>query len=65
MYLTYEGAGLAYEEHGSGEPLLLIHGSGVQAATRGRTTGDLAVAGHRVIAYNRRGYGASTHPSGA
>lgn len=62
MFLSYEGVDLAYEEHGSGEPLLLIHGSGAQAATWGRTTGDLAAAGHRVIAYDRRGYGDSVHP---
>lgn len=62
MYLSYEGVDLAYEEHGSGEPLLLIHGTGAQAATWGRTTADLAAAGHRVIAYDRRGYGASAHP---
>lgn len=62
MFLSYEGADLAYEERGSGEPLLLIHGTGAQAATWGRTVDDLAAAGHRVIAYDRRGYGASAHP---
>ncbi|NGO08924.1 alpha/beta hydrolase [Streptomyces sp. HC44] len=62
MFLPYEGVDLAYEEHGSGEPLLLIHGSGAQAATWGRTVDDLAAAGNRVIAYDRRGYGASAHP---
>ncbi|MCX4703823.1 alpha/beta fold hydrolase [Streptomyces sp. NBC_01373] len=62
MFFPYEGVDLAYEEHGSGEPLLLIHGSGAQAATWGRSVDDLATAGHRVIAYDRRGYGASAHP---
>ncbi|WP_390898633.1 alpha/beta fold hydrolase [Streptomyces fulvoviolaceus] len=62
MFLSYDGVDLAYEEHGTGEPLLPIHGTGAQAATWGRTTGDLAAAGHRVIAYERRGYGASADP---
>jgi pimeloyl-ACP methyl ester carboxylesterase len=62
MFLPYEGVELAYEERGSGEPLLLIHGTGCQTATWGRTFDDLAAAGHRVIAYDRRGYGASAHP---
>lgn len=62
MFLSYEGVHLAYAERGDGEPLLLIHGTGAQAATWGRTVDDLAEAGHRVIAYDRRGYGASTHP---
>lgn len=62
MFLSYEGVDLAYEERGDGEPLLLIHGTGAQAATWGRTVNDLAESGHRVIAYDRRGYGASTHP---
>ncbi|WP_406430251.1 alpha/beta fold hydrolase [Streptomyces sp. NBC_00631] len=62
MFLSYEGVDLACEERGSGEPLLLIHGTGAQAATWGRTVDDLAAAGHRVIAYDRRGYGASAHP---
>lgn len=62
VLLPHEGVDLAYAEHGSGKPLLLIHGSGAEAATWGRTVGDLATAGHRVIAYDRRGYGASAHP---
>ncbi|WP_330252893.1 alpha/beta hydrolase [Nocardia sp. NBC_00565] len=61
MLLAHEGVDLSYEVRGSGEPLLLIHGSGVPAAIWGRTIADLAADGHRVIAYDRRGYGASTH----
>ncbi|MER6910360.1 alpha/beta hydrolase [Streptomyces sp. NPDC000594] len=62
MFLACEGADLAYEERGTGDPLLLIHGSGAEAATWDGVSGGLAAAGHRVIAYDRRGYGASAHP---
>ncbi|MER7049148.1 alpha/beta fold hydrolase [Streptomyces jumonjinensis] len=61
-FLPCQGVRLAYREHGSGEPLLLIHGSGAQAATWDGVTGGLAAAGHRVIGYDRRGYGDSAHP---
>ncbi|WP_330251052.1 alpha/beta hydrolase [Nocardia sp. NBC_00565] len=61
MFLAHEGVDLAYDVRGSGQALLLIHGSGVPAAIWGRTIDDLTTDGHRVIAYDRRGYGASTH----
>ncbi len=54
------GAVLAYDELGSGRPLVLVHGTGADAPTWGRTVTDLAQA-YRVIAYDRRGYGRSTH----
>lgn len=56
------GAELACDVHGTGEPLVLVHGTGAQASSWGRTVGDLAAGGHRVYAYDRRGYGRSTHP---
>jgi pimeloyl-ACP methyl ester carboxylesterase len=46
---------------GSGEPLLLIHGNGANTRIWGRTIDDLA-ASHRVIAYDRRGFGRSEGP---
>ena len=52
--------GTLYDELGSGRPLVLVHGTGADAATWGRTVTDLAQA-YRVIAYDRRGYGRSTH----
>jgi pimeloyl-ACP methyl ester carboxylesterase len=58
-----EGAGveLAYEEHGAGSPVLLVHGIGEgMAALTGAL--DPLTARHRVIAYDRRGYGASGAP---
>jgi pimeloyl-ACP methyl ester carboxylesterase len=49
------------EVEGSGAPLLLIHGAGANIRIWGRSIEDLA-ATHRVIAYDRRGYGRSPGP---
>lgn len=54
-------AELYREVEGSGPPLLLIHGAGANTRIWGRSTDDLA-ATHRVIAYDRRGYGRSPGP---
>jgi pimeloyl-ACP methyl ester carboxylesterase len=54
-----DGVELAYEERGGGDPLLLIHGTGGNVWDP--LPEMLASAGHRVIAYDRRGFGASTH----
>jgi len=58
-----EGAGvdLAYEEHGAGPPVLLIHGLASDAQALGPVAAALA-ADARVIAHDRRGYGASGSP---
>ncbi|HVE69114.1 MAG TPA: alpha/beta fold hydrolase, partial [Solirubrobacteraceae bacterium] len=64
------GAELAVVERGAGEPVLLVHGMADRAAgwapVVAALTGDgRAPAGSgraRVIAYDRRGYGASTAP---
>lgn len=55
------GCELIYDERGGGEPLVLVHGTGAQASTWRAMVGDLAAGGYRVIAYDRRGYGRSTH----
>lgn len=52
---------LHYREHGAGSPLLLIHGNGGGADVWGDTVGALATD-FRVITYDRRGFGRSTHP---
>jgi pimeloyl-ACP methyl ester carboxylesterase len=62
MLMHHDGVDLVYEIKGSGDPLLLIHGTGAQIEFWGRTIDDLVAAGHRVIAYDRRGYGRSTNP---
>lgn len=59
--ITVPGARLAYDEAGTGAPVVLVHGTGAQASTWGGTVEDLAAGGYRVIAYDRRGYGRSEH----
>jgi pimeloyl-ACP methyl ester carboxylesterase len=60
---TVEGAGvpLAYAERGAGPPVLLVHGLASDAAAQAPVAEALA-ADARVIAYDRRGYGASGAP---
>lgn len=57
--LPVDGVELAYEERGSGGPLLLVHGTG--GSVWDPLPEMLASAGHRVITYDRRGFGGSTH----
>jgi len=54
-------SGMHREVGGSGDPILLIHGNGANTRIWGRSPGDLA-ATHRVIAYDRRGFGRSAGP---
>jgi non-heme chloroperoxidase len=54
---------LYYEDHGSGKPIVLIHGWPLSGASWERQTAALLAAGHRVITYDRRGFGRSTQPS--
>jgi pimeloyl-ACP methyl ester carboxylesterase len=60
---TVEGAGvpLAYEERGAGPPVLLVHDLASDAEAQ-RLVAEALAPGARVIAYDRRGYGASGAP---
>lgn len=51
--------GLEYEEHGQGEPVLLIHGAFVSDALSLVACEAALTERHRVIWYRRRGYGGS------
>jgi pimeloyl-ACP methyl ester carboxylesterase len=51
---------LYYEDHGSGQPVVLIHGYPLDGHSWERQTGELLAAGHRVITYDRRGFGSSS-----
>jgi pimeloyl-ACP methyl ester carboxylesterase len=53
---------LYYEDHGSGAPVVLIHGWPLSGASWEKQTAALLAAGHRVIAYDRRGFGRSSKP---
>jgi pimeloyl-ACP methyl ester carboxylesterase len=50
---------LYYEDHGTGKPVVLIHGYPLSGASWERQVPVLLDAGHRVITYDRRGFGKS------
>jgi pimeloyl-ACP methyl ester carboxylesterase len=54
---------LYYEDHGSGLPVVLIHGYPLSSASWEKQVPALLDAGHRVIAYDRRGFGKSSQPT--
>jgi non-heme chloroperoxidase len=54
---------LYYEDHGSGDPVVLIHGYPLSGASWEKQVPGLLAAGHRVIAYDRRGFGKSSQPT--
>jgi non-heme chloroperoxidase len=51
-----------YEDHGSGSPVVLIHGWPLNGDAWEKQTRALLAAGHRVITYDRRGFGRSSKP---
>jgi non-heme chloroperoxidase len=51
-----------YEDHGSGSPVVLIHGWPLSGDAWEKQTAALLTAGHRVITYDRRGFGRSSRP---
>jgi peroxiredoxin len=55
---------LYYTDLGAGPPVVLIHGWPLSHRMWERQQDALLAAGHRVIAYDRRGFGNSLHPSG-
>jgi len=54
---------LYYEDHGSGEPIILIHGYPLSGASWEKQLPPLLSAGYRVITYDRRGFGKSSQPT--
>ncbi|MCE4047976.1 MULTISPECIES: alpha/beta hydrolase [Bacillaceae] len=53
---------LNYEDHGSGKPIILIHGWPLSLRSWELQVPALIEAGYRVIAYDRRGFGGSSQP---
>lgn len=54
---------LYYEDHGSGPPVVLIHGYPLNGHSWEKQERALLRAGHRVITYDRRGFGKSSQPT--
>jgi non-heme chloroperoxidase len=52
-----------YEDHGSGRPIVLIHGYPLDGNSWERQERDLLSSGYRVITYDRRGFGRSSKPT--
>jgi non-heme chloroperoxidase len=54
---------LYYEDHGSGKPVVLIHGYPLSGASWEKQVPALLDEGYRVITYDRRGFGKSSQPT--
>jgi non-heme chloroperoxidase len=54
---------LYYEDHGSGRPVVLIHGYPLSGASWEKQVPALLNAEYRVITYDRRGFGKSSQPT--
>ena len=54
---------LYYEDHGSGKPVVLIHGYPLSGASWEKQVPVLLNGGYRVITYDRRGFGRSSQPT--
>ena len=52
-----------YDDHGSGQPVVLIHGYPLNGASWEKQERVLLEAGYRVITYDRRGFGKSSQPT--
>jgi non-heme chloroperoxidase len=52
-----------YEDHGSGQPIVLIHGYPLNGNSWERQERELLAHGYRVITYDRRGFGRSSQPT--
>ncbi|MEY2435092.1 MAG: non-heme chloroperoxidase, partial [Acidimicrobiaceae bacterium] len=54
---------LYYEDHGEGQPVVLIHGYPLDGHSWEKQSAALLKAGYRVITYDRRGFGQSSQPT--
>jgi peroxiredoxin len=54
---------LYYEDHGAGQPVVLIHGYPLDGSSWEKQTVALLNAGYRVVTYDRRGFGKSSKPT--
>jgi pimeloyl-ACP methyl ester carboxylesterase len=66
VHVAKENSGdidLYYEDHGSGDPVILIHGYPLSGASWEKQVPVLLASGRRVITYDRRGFGKSSQPT--
>ncbi len=54
---------LYYEDHGTGRPVVLVHGWPLSGRSWEKQVPALLDAGYRVITYDRRGFGESSKPT--
>ncbi len=54
---------ICHEDHGSGPPVVLVHGYLLDGHSWEKQEAALLDAGYRVITYDRRGFGSSSRPS--
>ena len=54
---------LYYEDHGTGDPVVLIHGYPLSGSSWEKQLPALLSSGHRIITYDRRGFGKSSQPT--
>jgi pimeloyl-ACP methyl ester carboxylesterase len=59
-----DGAELAYDVAGAGEPVVCVHGALIADAFRPLLAAPGLADRYRLIHYHRRGYGGSSHPPG-
>src|SRR6202795_4312233 len=52
-----------YEDHGAGQPVVLIHGYPLSGNSWERQERELLAAGYRCVSYDRRGFGRSSQPT--
>src|SRR5580692_8468093 len=57
------GIEIYYEDHGAGQPVVLIHGYPLSGRGWDKQVPALLEAGYRAITYDRRGFGKSSQPT--
>jgi len=58
-----KGTEIHYRDHGSGKPIVLIHGYPLDGNSWERQERALLAEGYRCISYDRRGFGKSSQPT--
>ncbi|MEO5948168.1 MAG: alpha/beta hydrolase, partial [Chitinophagaceae bacterium] len=59
---TGEEISIAYSDYGKGKPVVLLHGWPLSREMWEYQLSDLVNSGHRVVKYDRRGFGKSSKP---